>query len=63
MLVVMLQKIANTQTTFTTSDIQTFSFVVVFVYVARRYAVLSGNSINAVATLAGAAAAVLQCNF
>jgi len=61
MLVVLLQKIANSQTTFTTSDIETYSFVVVFVYIARKYAVLSGNSINPVATFAGVCALVFQC--
>jgi glycerol uptake facilitator-like aquaporin len=59
----MLQKICNSQTTFTTSDIETYSFVVVFVFIARRFAVLSGNSINPVAALAAACAAVIQCAF
>lgn len=63
MLVVLLQKIANTQTTFTTSDIETYSFVVVFVYIARRFAILSGNSINPVATFAFVCAAVVKCDF
>lgn len=63
MLVVTLQKIVNSQTTFTTSDIETYCFIVPFVYVGRRFAVLSGNSINMVATFACACAAVLQCSF
>lgn len=63
MIVVLIQKTVNTQTTFTTCDIETFSFICLYVFVARRFAVLSGNSINAVATLAAAVAAVVQCNF
>jgi glycerol uptake facilitator-like aquaporin len=63
MLSFFLQRVCNSQTTFTTSDIETYSFVVVFVYVARRFAVTSGNSINPVATLAAACAAVVQCAF
>lgn len=34
-----------------------------FVYVARRFAILSGNNINPVGAFAGACAAILQCNF
>lgn len=63
MLVVLLQKISNSLTTFTTSDISTYSFVVVFVYIARRFAASSGNSINPVANLAGVCAAIFHCNF
>lgn len=63
MLTLLLQKVCNSQTTFTTSDIETYSFVVAFVYVARRYAILSGNSINPVTTLAAACSAIFQCEF
>jgi glycerol uptake facilitator-like aquaporin len=40
-----------------------YGFVVVFVYVARKFAVCSGNNINPVANLACVIAAVFQCNF
>jgi glycerol uptake facilitator-like aquaporin len=63
MLSFFLQKICNSQTTFTTSDIETYCFTVVFVYLGRRFAVTSGNSINPVATLAAACAALIQCTF
>ena len=63
MIVVLIQKTVNTYTTFTTSDIETFSFICVYVFIGRRFAILSGNSINFVATFAAAVAAVIQCNF
>lgn len=59
----LLQKVCNTQTTWTTSDAEMQGFVIVYVFVARRFAILSGNSINPVTALAAASAAILQCDY
>lgn len=62
-LVFYIQLTANSETTFTLTDAQKYCFIIAFVFVARKAAIISAFAINPAITIATVVMAIITCQF